>query len=507
MGQAVNVRTMSSTRRGFLHRAAFAAATTVGLPRLAQAVEAASPSQAPMAGARPRHIIHMVSDGMSMGTLSLSDQFSRLSRQRGLKWLELGHRAEVSFGWVNMRSLNSLVTDSAAASSSWGSGSRVKNGTINQLPDGRDLKPLLVVLGQAGWKRGLVTTTEITHATPAGFAGNASSRQTSETLAAQYLERGIEVLCGGGRKYFDPTQRKDKRDLRSEFKASGYEVMDEAGMLAKASLDRPWLGTFASGHLPFEIDRLQDKKLVHQVPPLAEMTRSALAKLERENQFILQVEGGRVDHGCHDCDIATAVREQVAFDEAIEVCLDFQRRVSDTLIIVTTDHSTANPGLNGTGDEYAQSSPIFHNILNSRQSLDVLLGRLEKVSEAAAVKKLIGEVTSYRVPDKKAAAFLEFLNKKGATVYDQMNSKTVQLGQLLANHLGVGWTSGQHTSDYVPLIALGPGAERFRGFMQNTQIFPNYMALAGVDFRNPEVPLLAECGPSAWEAERTGVYS
>ena len=68
-----------------------------------------------------------------------------------------------------MRSLNSLVTDSAAASTSWGSGSRVKNGTLNILPDGRRLRPLCTVFGEAGWARGLVTTTEITHATPAGF--------------------------------------------------------------------------------------------------------------------------------------------------------------------------------------------------------------------------------------------------------------------------------------------------------------------------------------------------
>jgi len=77
----------------------------------------------------------------------------------------------------------------------------------------------------------------------------------------------------------------------------------------------------------------------------------------------------------------------------------------------------------------------------------------------------------------------------------------MQLGQLQANYLGVGFTSGAHTADFVPLLALGPGAERFRAFLQNTDVFHHYLALAGIDFRNPTVPLLAETGPSAADVE------
>jgi alkaline phosphatase len=86
-------------------------------------------------------------------------------------------------------------------------------------------------------------------------------------------------------------------------------------------------------------------------------------------------------------------------------------------------------------------------------------------------------------------------------LYDGMNGTEMQLGQLQANHLGVGFTSGAHTADFVPLLALGPGAERFGGFLQNTDVFQHYLALAGIDFRNPTVPLLAESGPSAADVE------
>ena len=67
--------------------------------------------------------------------------------------------------------------------------------------------------------------------------------------------------------------------------------------------------------------------------------------------------------------------------------------------------------------------------------------------------------------------------------------------------MGIGWTSTGHTSDYVPILATGPGAEKFRGFVQNTDVFRHYTGFAGIDFRNPELPLMAEAGPTATEAE------
>jgi hypothetical protein len=114
---------------------------------------------------------------------------------------------------------------------------------------------------------------------------------------------------------------------------------------------------------------------------------------------------------------------------------------------------------------------------------------------------LIEGATGYAVPEKKAEAFVRFLAGRDRPLYDGMNSLSTQLGQLLANHFGVGWTGNAHTADYVPLVAVGPGAERFRGFVQNTDVFAHYLALAGLRLQNPTWPLLAESGPSAAEVE------
>ena len=115
---------------------------------------------------------------------------------------------------------------------------------------------------------------------------------------------------------------------------------------------------------------------------------------------------------------------------------------------------------------------------------------------------MVAERTGYKVPDRKAAFLASFFAKQGLSLYEGMNSATLQMGQLMANYYGVGWTGGEHTADFVPLLALGPGAERFRGFIENTDVFHHYLGLAGIDFRNPAAPLLAEGGPSAADVER-----
>lgn len=492
---------MPISRRHFLAGSSAAAASVVAAPHVGRSADVL-----PKAGQKPRHIIHLVSDGMSAGTLTGADYLSNLTRKRGTVWLDLYKNPAAQAGLMNMRSLNSLVTDSSAASSSWGSGSRIANGAVNVLPDGRELKPLYSLLGEAGWKRALVTTTEITHATPAGFAANDGSRGNAEAIATQYLERRVDVLLGGGRKFFDPKKRKDNFNLWDKYREAGYQVMLTASDLNRAPKDPRWLGTFYESHLPYTVDQQHDAKLRAAVPTLAEMTRAALSKLESEPHFIMQVEGGRVDHGCHTCDAAAAFYDQIAFDDAIAVCLDFQRRVPDTLLVITTDHGNGNPGLNGTGKNYSESPALFAHLKDAQASFDEMLKRMGKQPSPKQVRDVIQEATGYLAPEEKAAQLVQVMGKKGSAMYDLMNSVPGQLGQLMANHWAVGWTSNSHTADYVQILAFGPGAERFRGFIQNTDVFRHYLVFAGIDFRNPELPLTAGIQPSRGAVEHVEEY-
>jgi alkaline phosphatase len=258
------------------------------------------------------------------------------------------------------------------------------------------------------------------------------------------------------------------------------------------------------------------------VPTLAEMTRAALGRLAASDRFLLQVEGARVDHAAHASDAAGAVHDQLALDAALAEVLAFQRAQPDTLVVVTTDHANSNPGLNGMGGGYAKSSQHFANLAAVRRSVPEMLATMTKAvgGKAAGQRKLpdgssvdvwdvppklvaeiVGEGTGWKLPEARAAAYSAFLAGKGDPLYDQMATPVTQFGQLLANHLGIGWTGNSHTADHVPLLAVGPGAERFRGFVENTDLFAHLTTLAGIDHRNPAVPLLAESGPDAAEAE------
>ena len=532
-------------RRGFFRGAASLATAVVAFPNISRAADKAVNSKP---GQKPKRIIHMVSDGMSAGTLTCGDLLSHLARKRQSTWMSLYNHPAARTGLMNMRSLNSLVTDSSAASSSWGSGVRIINGVVNQAGDGTPLRHLYDLLGDFHWKRGLVTTAEITHATPAGFAACVSSRDKAAEIASQYLKGRVDILLGGGSKFFDKAYRLDKRDLPAEFRAAGYHVMDHLSQLASAPADKRWLGLYARSHLPFTLDHVRDAKLRSVVPTLAAMTAAALRRMQGESRFILQVEGARVDHGCHNNDAAAALHDQLAFDEAIDVCLEFQKRDPETLLVITTDHGNGNLALNGTGDGYGQSTWQFRNLKNVKQSFPVMLKPLkrqpvedppevekddaaEKAKEAvkpAAVKErekiankkkeenvatpteiieIVEAGTGYKMPYRKAELLRQCLANSGESIYDMRKSDTAALGDVMANHLSVAFTGTAHTGDYVPVLAIGPGAERFGGFIQNTDVFHHYLDFAGLDFRNPQEPLIEARGPEAGDVENIERYA
>jgi alkaline phosphatase len=532
------------TRRGFLRGGSSLALGAAAFPSIGRSAEQAVASKP---GQKPRRIIHIVSDGMSAGTLTSADHLSQMLRGRGLTWLALHNHPGAQAGWMNTRSLNSLVTDSSAAASAWGSGVRIINGVVNQAGDGTPLKTLYELLGESGWQRGLVTTTEITHATPAGFAICVKSRDMATTIAKQYLERKVEVLLGGGQKYFDPKHRVDGRDMQAEFASAGYAVMEDKSQLEKAPIGQRWLGLFSRSHLPYTLDHSGDAKLQAKVPTLAAMTAAALRRLEGAAKFILQVEGGRVDHACHNNDAPAALHDQIALDEAIDVCVAFQKREPDTLILITTDHGNANLGLNGTGDGYGQSTWKFRNLKDAKASFAKMLRPLkrklgeepeekekdeiadkarekaksadekererikkkkeeENVATPTEIIEIVAEGTGYKMPYRKAELLRAHLANVGESLYDMRKADVCALGDVLANHISIGFTGNAHTGDHVPVLALGPGAEKFAGYIQNVDIFGHYLDFAGLDFRNPQEPLITPGGPESAAVENISSY-
>ncbi len=429
-----------------------------------------------------KNIIFLVSDGMSIGTLTAADHMLRRNYGRTSNWISLYEQNRAARGLMDMASANSIVTGSAAASSAWGSGQRIVNGRVNMTEEEQSLKPILKIFRDAGKATGLATTTTITHATPAGFSANVMARGDEATIATQYLERGYDVLLGGGNRFFDVAQREDNRDLYSEFAQNGYKVVRKKNDLMQFSGDEKLLGIFFDGHVPYTLDHMNTEEYSRDIPTLAEMTESAINRLlKNPDGFILQVEGGRVDHAAHGNDAAGLIYDQIAFDDAIGKALAFAENRDDTLIIITTDHGNANPGLSGVGSGYNESEPRFDRLAEFRHTNNWFLPQLDENSSISRIRELVEYATKIEIRRDEA----EILRKAYAGDYENLHRMMSRpwpvMGQILANYLAFNWIGTSHTSDYVELAVLGPGSDRIGPITRNTDLFYLMVEMAGVE--------------------------
>lgn len=440
-----------------------------------------------------KNIIFLVSDGMPMSVPTMVDQYRQLMEGKESYWMWLTGQPYVVNALQSTRSLNSVVTDSSAAASTWGSGRRIWNGQINVYPDGTKLRTLYNILQEQGMKTGLVTTTTMTHATPSGFVIVSDSRDDEAAIALQHLSRGVDVLMGGGNRFFAADKRKDKKDLYQAFRAKGYEVVrDRASM--KAATGKKILGIFSESHLPYTIDRKNNSKLATTVPTLAQMTHKAIQTLRgSSNGFILQVEGGRVDHGGHANDLPASFFDQIDFEEAIKVAVDFARNDGETLVIITADHACGGTALNGAGDEYIDSTDGLKSLQKMKSSWSNLLAEIRLDPKPDRTRDLVRAKAGLTLKNDELQAILDAIaGKSPLKAVGFYSSASATFGSILGNHTKVTFTSGNHTSDHVLVSALGPGSERIAGLVDNTSLFDIMLAARGLKHSNPPQMSFAE---------------
>ena len=221
---------------------------------------------------KAKNIIFLVSDGMSQGTLNMADVFKYRKTGQHTHWIQGYKDNKLIRGLMDTESASSLVTDSAAGGSAWGSGFRVNNGSINVGTKGEAYLPILQKFKQKGKKVGCVTSVPITHATPSSFCVNSTSRGTQEGIAESYLEINFDVMMGAGDNFFNGSKRKDKRDLTADFAAKGYQVVRNKTDIGTLKPNVPVLGLFGDNGMEYDIDRQNDSELIKTVPTLAQMT-------------------------------------------------------------------------------------------------------------------------------------------------------------------------------------------------------------------------------------------
>lgn len=425
-----------------------------------------------------KNIIFLVSDGMSIGTLTMANLLLQRKEGRTSHWMQLYNDNLVTRALMDTASASSIVTDSAAASSSWGGGVRVKNGSLNVNADGSFNKPILQKFKAAGKSVGCVTSVPIAHATPAGFCVNNNKRGDMEEIAADYLKLRFDVMMGGGTELFMPDKRADKRNLFKEFTDGGFTVVQNRNQLLniKQLNNKPILGVFNQTSIPYALDRQNDAGLKEKTPTLAEMSKVAIEQLSKNKKgFVLQIEGGKVDWAAHANDAGGLIYDQIAFDDAIKVAMDFAKTNKETLVIITTDHGNANPGL------FSGPDKNFERLFSFKHTNDWVLMGINKNFNTQQVIERLEAAQGYAITGDEAKEILSHYNKLDETgLYNSYKLPFKALASIQSKYTSIGWAGTDHSADHVELTMYGPGSQNLKPFVKNYELHNFMLKAAGV---------------------------
>lgn len=275
----------------------------------------------------PKSVILFIGDGMG---------FEHVKAARCYNGASLSFESLPYQGQVTTYSANNAVTDSAASGTAIATGVKVNNYTVSiaNPGDGSDLQTTLEFYQTRGKKVGLVTTTYLTHATPATFGAHAADRNSYTEIASDYLSQTKpNILFGGGGNGL----------TTAATIAAGYQVAtDIAGFDDLALEDKSYISAqFGTTFMPYEADQSYES---YPYPHLSEMVAKALNELDPlrtdPNGFFLMVEGGMIDQACHDNNLEQSIHETLELSRAVKVALDWAAGRNDTLILVTADHET-----------------------------------------------------------------------------------------------------------------------------------------------------------------------
>lgn len=433
-------------------------------------------------GKRAKNIIFMVSDGMSSGTLALSDHYQNHILGHRSVWMSAYMDNKVSRGLMETSSASSIVTDSSAGSSSFGGGFRVPNGSLNVGTNGEHYLPIWQKMKRKGKKIGVVTTVTATHATPAGFNVNNNSRYAEPQIAIDYLNLGLDVVMGGGDEFFNAEKREDKKDLYKAYAEKGYTIAKTSSELKKTGKNNPILGIFTEGALPYQLDRENTAELKANIPSLAEMARKAIEHLNTGKEgFALQIESGKVDWAAHANDLGGLLFEQIQFDEALKVALEFAEKDGETLVIFTTDHGNANPGL-----IYGKNADKdFETVAKYKYTNEWILNQIDNSFSPNAVRDLVQANLGFEITPSEAHSILGYysnIQKEDQGLYNYKHLPYEGFANMQKKHSSVGWISMDHSGDHVEVAAFGPGKELLKPFVKNTDL--HYLMLQAAQIEN-----------------------
>lgn len=238
-------------------------------------------------------------------------------------------------GFSKTASSNRYVTDSAAGATAIATGVKTYNGAIGVDSNKNPVKNILEEVSEKGMGTGIVATSSITHATPAGFSAHQLNRNQEEEIAIDILNSGVDVFIGGGYDFF--SNREDARDLIGELIQKGYTVEQELDNIEN------FMGTKLAGLTsPKGNGRVTERG---NMLPISTQTAIHVLKKNKKG-FFLMIEGSFIDSGGHANNTSQVIEEVLDLDKAVGRALEFAARDGRTLVIVTADHETGGMTVN-----------------------------------------------------------------------------------------------------------------------------------------------------------------
>lgn len=441
---------------------------------------------------KAKYVFFFIGDGMGVNQVNGTEMYLADKEEGRIGTRQLLFGSFPVAGMATTFSASNSITDSSAGGTALATGTKTYNGAIGVDVDKQALRSVAYRAQASGKKVGIATSVSVDHATPAAFYAHQENRNYYYEIACELPQSGFDFFAGAG--FLKPSTTSDKQKATPV-----YEVIEEGGYAIARGLDEYEEKADdadkivliqeegkASDCLPYALDREEDDLTLEQI------TESAIDFLMKDNRkgFFLMVEGGKIDWACHNNDPATTFAETIDLDNAIGVAYEFYKKhPKETLIIVSADHETGGLGL-GSGTYTLNLKALAHQ----RQSLDVLsrlitdLRRQETSWEQ--VKALLAERMGFwdelpltweqekALRDAYETSFVKHKVEFKETLYSKTEPLAVAANEVMCEIAHLGWTSGSHTAEYVPVYAVGAGSELFMGKMDNTDI-PKRIAKAG----------------------------
>jgi alkaline phosphatase len=450
-------------------------------------------------GATPKakNIIFLLGDGLSVahrtGARIMSKGMTEGKANGRLNMDDLDHMA-----FIGTSSTNAIATDSANTMSAYMTGHKTAINALgvyaDRTPDSLD-DPRVETIAEALRRLtkksiGVVSTAEIEDATPAAVVSHTRKRGDKADIAAMFLTTKPDVILGGGSAYFlskdiPGSKRKDDKDLIKTFKDDGYTLATDKAELAAAEGTNSGkiLGLFHTGNMDVTLDREFLKKgtvgKFPNQPGLKDMTKVALDQLSKNpDGFFLMIEGASIDKMSHPMDWDRAIYETIEFDQVVGMARDFAKTHPDTLIVVTGDH-THGVSIIGTIDDEKPGTDMrekvgvyadagfpnyedkngdgFPDKIDVSRRLAIFANNYPDYYETFR-PKMDGPFEPAIENDKK-----EFVANPA---YKDVPGAILREGNLPRSN-----ESAVHAVDDVVLQSTGPGAEEFKGYMEESDVY------------------------------------